>query len=77
MTRLAESDLAGGQASPDPHGAATIWAADFTTGPTGQRVTSEQRVADIRFSYAADEPVIVALDASMSDLVRAMEVAGA
>lgn len=37
-------------------------AADFTTGPTGQSVSLDQRIEDIRRRYSADSLVITALD---------------
>lgn len=62
---------------PDPLDAALLWVADFSTSPTGERVTISERVNEIRTRYSADSPVIAALDAATYDLQVAQQLVDA
>lgn len=50
---------------------ALIWA-DMTTGPTGQTVTVEDRLAEILRRYDADNPVHRAIEEASGDIVAAV-----
>lgn len=63
-------------AAPARWPAAALWVADFTTSPTGARVTVSERIGEIRGRYAPDSPVIRALDASRDDLTAALVLVG-
>jgi putative nucleotidyltransferase with HDIG domain len=56
--------------------AAALWVADFTTSPTGARVTAAERVEEIRGRYAPDTHVVRALDAAKDDLIAAVMLVG-
>lgn len=51
-----------------------LWIADFTTSPTGQKVTLAERITNIRERYETGSPVTRALEASLPDLARAEAV---
>lgn len=44
-----------------------LWYADMTTGPDGEYLTFEHRMADVRRRYPPDHYVIRALDAGMDE----------
>lgn len=44
-----------------------LWYADMTTGPGGDYLTFEHRMADVRSRYPSDHYVIRALDAGMDE----------
>jgi hypothetical protein len=44
-----------------------LWYADMTTGPGGEYLTFEQRMAEVRERYPSDHYVIRALDAGMGE----------
>lgn len=50
---------------------ALIWA-DMTTGPTGQVVTVEERLAEILRRYTAESPVHKAIEEASADIVAAV-----
>lgn len=50
---------------------ALIWA-DMTTGPTGQTVTVEDRLAEILRRYNSDSPVHKAIEEASADIVAAV-----
>lgn len=50
---------------------ALIWA-DMTTGPTGQTVNVEERLAEILRRYTADSPVHRAIEEASADIVAAV-----
>jgi len=50
---------------------ALIWA-DMTTGPTGQTVTVEERLAEILRRYTAESPVHKAIEEASADIVAAV-----
>jgi len=50
---------------------ALIWA-DMTTGPTGQTVTVEERLAEILRRYTAESPVHRAIEEASADIVAAV-----
>lgn len=56
--------------------AAALWVADFTTSPTGIRVTVAERVAEIRGRYEPDTAVIRALDAATEEMIAAVMLVG-
>lgn len=58
----------------DEREGALLWIADFTTSPSGQKVTLADRLADIRERYEANSPVVQALRKSLPDLARAETV---
>jgi hypothetical protein len=49
-----------------------LWYADMTTGPDGQIMDFEERMADVRARYDAGHYVIRALDAGMGERRAAM-----
>lgn len=61
---------------PDPLAAAYLWAADFTTSPTGRACTVAERLAGIRSRYPPGSPVIAALDASLPTLADVLHRVG-
>ncbi|MET3808691.1 hypothetical protein ABIB25_005721 [Nakamurella sp. UYEF19] len=50
---------------------ALIWA-DMTTGPTGQTVTVEDRLAEILRRYTEESPVHRAIEEASGDIVAAV-----
>lgn len=54
-----------------------LWYADMTTGPDGQSMSFEERMADVRARYDAGHYVIRALDAGMAERRAAVERARA
>lgn len=53
-----------------------LWVADFTTSPTGELISIEERLSNIRNRYEPDSPVVKALDESMDDLIEAARFCG-
>lgn len=53
---------------------ALLWVADFTSSPTGDRVTLSERIANIEQRYDATSPVIEALHHSLPDLEAAVSL---
>ncbi len=49
-----------------------LWTADATTGPDGQYVTLDERIAEITDRYGADHPVAVRMTASRAALAAAI-----
>lgn len=54
-----------------------LWYLDMTTGPNGQHLGFNERMAEVRDRYPADHYVIQALDLGMSERVAAVERAAA
>jgi putative nucleotidyltransferase with HDIG domain len=50
-----------------------LWYADMTVGPTGEPVTFDQRIRELRERYPADHYVIRALDASLPERRAAVD----
>lgn len=50
-----------------------LWYVDMTVGPTGEPMTFERRMAELRERYPADHYVIRALDASMPERRAAVD----
>lgn len=66
-----------GMATPDVEYPASsdhdlLWVADFTTSPTGEPVSAQARVDEIRCRYSPDSPVVAALDASLPSMNEAL-----
>lgn len=53
-----------------------LWVADFTTSPSGETVSAQARVDDIRGRYSPDSPVVAALETSLPSLNEALEHVG-
>lgn len=51
-----------------------LWMADFTTGPQGQPITLEGRIAEIRSRHSPSSSAVLAIEESMPSLVRAEEI---
>lgn len=49
-----------------------LWYCDMTTGPTGQPMTFDERMAELRTRRSADDPVVRALAANGGDRVAAV-----
>jgi putative nucleotidyltransferase with HDIG domain len=49
-----------------------LWTADATTGPSGQRMTLDERITEIANRYGADHPVTEAMFASRQALEAAI-----
>lgn len=49
-----------------------LWYADMTTGPGGEYLTFQQRMAEVRERYPSDHYVIRALDAGMDERCAAV-----
>lgn len=50
-----------------------LWWADMTTGPDGQTMTFEERMAEVKERYGAEHPVSRAIDLSWHDRLTAIE----
>ena len=66
-------DLTSEFARPRPHLSDALVYCDLTTGPDGQRLSIDQRLADIRARYAPDHPVTRAMARSAPELRAAVE----
>lgn len=54
-----------------------LWYLDMTTGPDGQRLTFDERMAEVRERYSPEHYVIRALDLGMPERAAAVERASA
>jgi HD domain len=66
-------DLAREFPHPRPRLSDALAYCDLTTGPDGQRLSFDQRLADIRARYAPGHPVISAMARSAPELLAAVE----
>ncbi|MCW2597029.1 MAG: metal dependent phosphohydrolase [Jatrophihabitans sp.] len=69
--------LASDFAEVDGSGRDVLWTADATTGPNGERLTLDERIAEISERYGRDHPVTLCMIGSRDVLAAAIDRVGA